>query len=67
LWIQAIVLWLIIAVNQLCVYGGLALTADGVRRWLSRKPTAAPMAARVVGVLLIGAAMFTGFEGWRAM
>jgi threonine/homoserine/homoserine lactone efflux protein len=67
LWIQAIVLWLIIAINQLCVYGGLALTADGVRRWLSRKPTAAPMAARIVGVLLIGAAMFTGFEGWRAM
>ena len=65
LWIQAIVLWLIIAINQLCVYGGLALTADGVRRWLSRKPAAAPMAARVVGVLLIGAAMFTGFEGWR--
>lgn len=67
LWIQAVVLWLIIACNQLCVYGGLALAADAVRRWLSRKPAAAPMAARVVGVLLIAAAMFTGFEGWKAL
>jgi threonine/homoserine/homoserine lactone efflux protein len=63
--IQAVVLWLIIAANQLCVYGGLALAADRARHWLSRKPAAGVVVARSVGVLLIGAAMLTGFEGWR--
>jgi threonine/homoserine/homoserine lactone efflux protein len=67
LWIQALVLWLIIAFNQLCVYGGLALVADRARQWLSREPAAGVFVARSVGALLIGAAMFTGFEGWRGL
>jgi threonine/homoserine/homoserine lactone efflux protein len=67
LWIQAVVLWLIIAFNQLCVYGGLALAADRARQWLSQEPAAAVFVARSVGALLIGAAMFTGFEGWRGL
>ena len=67
LWIQALVLWLIIAFNQLCVYGGLALVADRARQWLSYEPAAGIFVARSVGALLIGAAMFTGFEGWRGL
>ena len=67
LWIQALVLWLIIAFNQLCVYGGLALVADRARQWLSHEPAAGVFVARSVGALLIGAAMFTGFEGWRGL
>ena len=63
--VQAVVLWLIIAINQLCVYGGLALVADRARRWLAHKPAAGILVARSVGVLLIGAAMLTGVEGWR--
>lgn len=62
---QALVLWLIIALNQLCVYGGLALIADRARAWLQGKPGAGMVATRCVGALLIAAAMFTGFEGWR--
>ena len=62
---QALVLWLIIALNQLCVYGGLALMADRARAWLQGKPKAGMLATRCVGALLIAAAMFTGFEGWR--
>jgi len=63
--VQAAVMWLIIALNQVLVYGGLALAADRARRWLSREPAAGVFVARSVGVLLIGAAMFTGIEGWR--
>lgn len=62
---QALVLWLIIALNQLCVYGGLALMADRARAWLQSKPETGMLATRCVGALLIAAAMFTGAEGWR--
>ena len=62
---QAAVMWVIIALNQVLVYGGLALAADRARQWLSREPAAGAFVARSVGVLLIGAAMFTGIEGWR--
>ena len=65
IWVQAAVLWLIIAINQFCVYGGVALMADRVRRWLQGKPAAGALATRCVGGLLIAAAMLTGFEGWR--
>lgn len=67
IWIQAVVLWLIIALNQLCVYGGVALMADRARQWLQGKPAAGMMATRCVGGLLIAAAMLTGFEGWHRL
>lgn len=67
IWIQVLVLWLIIAINQLCVYGSLALMADRARRWLHGKPAAGLLAARGVGALLVAAAVFTGFEGWQRM
>jgi threonine/homoserine/homoserine lactone efflux protein len=65
IWVQAVVLWLIIALNQLCVYGGLALMADRARRWLLAKPAAGTLAVRTVGGLLVGAAVLTVFQGWR--
>lgn len=67
IWIQAMVLWLIIALNQLCVYGGVALMADRARLWLQGKPAAGLMVTRCVGGLLMAAAVFTGFEGWRRL
>jgi threonine/homoserine/homoserine lactone efflux protein len=67
IWLQALVMWLIIALNQLFVYGGVALMADSARRWLHGKPATGLMATRCVGALLIAAAMFTGFEGWRGL
>jgi threonine/homoserine/homoserine lactone efflux protein len=65
IWLQALVMWLIIAISQLCVYGGVALMADRARSWLQGKPAAGMMATRCVGAVLIAAAMFTGIEGWR--
>jgi len=32
-----------------------------------RRPAAGLVTARVVGTMLIGAALFTGFEGWRSL
>ncbi|HLW75309.1 MAG TPA: LysE family translocator [Gammaproteobacteria bacterium] len=65
LWIQGVVMWLIIAVNQAGVYGGIAIAADGVRRWLVQEPESALIVSRVVGAMLMLAAVFTAVEGWR--
>lgn len=65
LWLQAMVLWLIIALNQLCVYGSVALMADRARQWLQGKPAAGMVATRCVGALLVAVATLTGLEGWR--
>ncbi|MFC5526392.1 LysE family translocator [Rhodanobacter ginsengisoli] len=67
IWLQALILWLIIALNQVCVYGGVALMADRARVWLQGKPAAGALATRCVGILLVAAAMFTGFEGWQRL
>lgn len=65
MWLQATVMWLIIAINQFCIYGGAALMADRARLWLQGRPGANVLATRCVGGLLIAAAMLTGLEGWR--
>jgi len=67
LWLQVGVLWLVIATNQAAVYGGLALLAGQVRDWLGQRPAAGVFGARVVGVLLLGVAVFTGVEGWQRL
>ena len=65
--VQAVVLWIIIAFNQVCVYGGLALAANRARRWIAHRPAAGGVVTRAVGMLLIGAALLTGLEGWRGI
>jgi threonine/homoserine/homoserine lactone efflux protein len=65
IWLQATLMWLIIAINQFFIYGGVTVMADRARRWLQGRPAAGPLAARCVGGLLIAAAMLTGFEGWQ--
>ena len=65
LWLQALVLWAIIALTQVGVYGGLALVADRSRSWLERNPGASLATARVVGVVMVLAALLTAVEGWR--
>jgi len=67
LWSQSLVLWLIIALTQFVVYGAIALAAGQARGWLVRRPSAGPVTARVVGTVLIGAALLAGFEGWRSL
>lgn len=65
LWVQAVVLGAIIAVTQAGVYGGVALTAAGMREWLARHPAVGTTVNRVVGATLIVAAAATAVEGWR--
>lgn len=65
MWLQMALMWVIIAVTQTCVYGSVALAADGASRWLEDKPRANMLAMRCVGVCLIAAAVATGFESWR--
>ena len=65
LWLQALVLWAIIAACQAGVYGGMALAGDRVRGGLQARPAASLLLARGVGALLLAAALFTAWEGWR--
>jgi threonine/homoserine/homoserine lactone efflux protein len=67
LWTQALMLWVIIALTQTCVYGGVALAAAQARGWLTTRPGAAIVATRVVGLVLVTAALLTGCEGWRTL
>ena len=63
--VQAAVLWLIIAATQAAVYGVVALVASQARGWLEANPAVNSVLARSVGVMLVLAAMFTGYEGWH--
>jgi hypothetical protein len=38
-----------------------------MRGWLALRPAAGAAAARCVGMLLLGAAAFTGIEGWQRL
>ena len=67
LWIQALVLWLIIALTQAVVYGSVVIASDRVRLWLRLRPSANIALARVVGGLLIVTAVVTGLQGWRGV
>jgi threonine/homoserine/homoserine lactone efflux protein len=64
---QALVLWLIIAVTQITIYGGMALAGDSARVWFAKLPAANLKMARGVGALLLATAAYTAFEGWRAI
>lgn len=59
-------LWLIIAITQVGVYGGMALAADRVRGWMATRPAANVLLGRVVGALLVVTAIVTGHGGWQA-
>ena len=62
---QAVILWLIIALTQVAVYGGLATAGDGARTWFAERPSVNQWLARGVGLLLLATAAFTAHEGWR--
>ena len=62
---QAVVLWLIIALTQVAVYGGLALAGDRARLWFADRPSVNLWLARGVGALLLATAAYTAYEGWR--
>ncbi|WP_159017453.1 LysE family translocator [Cognatiluteimonas profundi] len=64
-WLQAVVLWLIIAITQTVVYGGMALAGDRVRGALATRPATGAVLAKLVGAILLATAFYTAFEGWR--
>lgn len=66
-WLQAVALGLIIALTQTGVYGSLALATGSARQWMAERPTAATAMARAVGSMLILAAAFTAWQGWRQL
>ncbi len=66
LWAQALAMWLIIALTQIVIYGGMALAGDRVREWLASRPASNALLARSVGWILIATALYTGYAGWRA-
>jgi threonine/homoserine/homoserine lactone efflux protein len=65
LWLQAMLLWLIVAVTLSGVYGSVVLVANQIRNLLLTNPQAGVMLSRVVGVALILAAILTGYDGVR--
>ncbi|MBJ6761559.1 LysE family translocator [Myxococcaceae bacterium JPH2] len=67
LWLQTLVMGAIIAVTQVGVYGSLVLIADRARGWLETNPAASTAVARVVGCLMLLAAVATAVEGWRGV
>jgi threonine/homoserine/homoserine lactone efflux protein len=64
---QAVVLWLIIALTQVGIYGGMAFAGDRVRAWFAGRPSANVWLARGVGALLLATAAYTAMEGWRSI
>ncbi|ATQ77064.1 threonine transporter RhtB [Massilia violaceinigra] len=62
LWAQSAVLGAITALTQAGVYGALALLSGGAGGWLERRPAAALLLARTMGLLLIGVAALTAFQ-----
>lgn len=65
IWLQAVVLGIIIAFTQAAVYGAMALGAAGARNWLRTNPASQVRLGRAVGVVLMLAALWTGWEGWK--
>ena len=63
--VQAMLMGLIIAAMQMAVYGTFAWGAGAVQHWLRRNPDTQVGLGRGVGVLLMMAALWTGWHGWR--
>lgn len=66
LWQQALLLGAIVAANQVLVYGSVALAAAGAGRLLGSGRVQRWM-PRVVGPLLMAAALVTPVLGWRPL
>jgi threonine/homoserine/homoserine lactone efflux protein len=64
-WLQALLLWLIIAATQALIYGPLALAAAGARQWFAQRPAAGLRLNRIVGAVLLLTALWTAAAGWR--
>jgi len=62
--LQAAVLWAVIAVTQVIIYGAVALGADGLRTRLASSADRQRRLCRQVAVLLAGTAAWALWQGW---
>ncbi|MDP3650195.1 MAG: LysE family translocator [Rhodoferax sp.] len=65
--VQAVLMGLIIALTQVLVYGAFAYGAGALQQWLRGNPRAQVRLGRAVGLLLMLAALWTGWNGWRLL
>jgi threonine/homoserine/homoserine lactone efflux protein len=65
--VQAVVLGVIISVTQIVVYGTFAMGAAGIRVWLRHHQRGQVRLGQAVGMVLIVAAAWTAWQGWRMM
>lgn len=63
--LQGLVLFLIGALAQVVIYGGMALAAARVRGWLAGSAAAQVNTGRAVGAVLIATAAWTLASSWR--
>lgn len=66
IWRQGLMLGIITAVVQFVIYGAVALAGDRARAFLLGSPAATVRVGRAAGVLLILAAAFTLWQGWKS-
>ncbi len=65
--VQAVLMGAIIAITQIVIYGSFAWGAGGLQTWLRRNPKAQVVIGRSVGLFLMLAAFWTGWQGFRAI
>jgi threonine/homoserine/homoserine lactone efflux protein len=63
--LQAVIMWVIIAVTQVAAYGSIVVAAHKVRGWFAGKPETGVIIGRVVGVTLMLSAVWTAVSSWR--
>ncbi len=63
--VQAVSMWLVIAVTQIAVYGSVVVASGGMRRWFAANPDAGLMVGRVVGIALMLSGIYSLFSGWQ--
>ncbi len=66
-WLQAGVLWVIIAFTQALVYGPIALAAGGAATGLATRPRLQLLVVHAAGAMLLLGAAWTAYEGWRGL
>ena len=65
--LQAVLMSLIIAITQVLIYGSFAWGAGSLQTWLRSNPKSQVLIGRCVGLFLILAAVWTGWQGFAAM
>jgi threonine/homoserine/homoserine lactone efflux protein len=65
--LQAVLMSLIIAVTQVVIYGSFAWGAGSLQTWLRQNPRSQVLIGRGVGLFLILAAVWTGWQGFAAI